>query len=315
MNYIEDPQLGKGFEMLRMPQPNDYEGSVTSTLIHYKGSRQNDNAILYIHGFNDYFFQREMAEKFYDKNIEFYALDLRKYGRSWEAHQSFNGVRSLKEYDKDIESALRIIGTARMKKIVLMGHSTGGLIATYYMVRKGRSGKICGVICNSPFYNFNLPKIQKIFLPIISFFGRIFPNAQLPVSPFSPLYGISLHKSEKGEWDYDLRLKPHEPKETKLSFVSAIYRAQRYLRHHRMIQVPFLILCSERSSRPEEWCEEVKNTDIILDVNDIKSYGKKLLGDVTIESFKGGIHDLVLSSSDVRDKVYETIFNWIHKTV
>ena len=69
----------------------------------------NGQAVLYIHGFNDYFFQKEMAFRFNERGIHFYALDLRKYGRSWLPHQKFNDIRNLRAYYEEIGEALRII--------------------------------------------------------------------------------------------------------------------------------------------------------------------------------------------------------------
>jgi alpha-beta hydrolase superfamily lysophospholipase len=53
---------------------------VIATLI---SSNRNlgDAGVLYLHGYNDYF-HTHVAEKFNENNFDFYALDLRKYGRS-----------------------------------------------------------------------------------------------------------------------------------------------------------------------------------------------------------------------------------------
>ena len=45
-------------------------------------SRISKASVLYIHGFNDYFFQRELAQKMDSAGYSFYAIDLHKYGRS-----------------------------------------------------------------------------------------------------------------------------------------------------------------------------------------------------------------------------------------
>ncbi len=44
-----------------------------------KSPQNTQKAVLYIHGFIDYFFQTEMAEQFNQHGYDFYALDLRKY--------------------------------------------------------------------------------------------------------------------------------------------------------------------------------------------------------------------------------------------
>ena len=85
--------------------------------------------MLYIHGFSDYFFQRHMAERFAAEGYAFYALDLRKYGRSLRPGQHGNFCKSLSEYYPDIARAIDVIG----EPVLLAGHSTGGLVCALYM--------------------------------------------------------------------------------------------------------------------------------------------------------------------------------------
>ncbi|HET7366123.1 MAG TPA: alpha/beta hydrolase, partial [Burkholderiales bacterium] len=51
-----------GFEALELDFPPDYDGEVVATLVRLPVSRAPRGAVLYVHGFVDYFFQRHMAE-------------------------------------------------------------------------------------------------------------------------------------------------------------------------------------------------------------------------------------------------------------
>src|ERR1051325_10378971 len=86
MNAWQPDRLLPGFEALELSFPDDYDGPVAATLVRLEGSRMSANgpngAVLYVHGFNDYFFQRHMAERFALEGYAFHALDLRKHGRS-----------------------------------------------------------------------------------------------------------------------------------------------------------------------------------------------------------------------------------------
>ena len=73
-----------------------------------------------------------MAEKFSTQGFAFYALDLRKYGRSHLENQKIGNVRNLNEYFADIDTALSIMHQEGVDKILLSGHSTGGLIVSLY---------------------------------------------------------------------------------------------------------------------------------------------------------------------------------------
>ena len=61
--------------------------------------------MLHVHGFADYFFQTEYAEWWIARGYDFYALDLRKYGRSIRAHQTPNYVADLREYFAELDPA------------------------------------------------------------------------------------------------------------------------------------------------------------------------------------------------------------------
>ena len=61
-----------------------------ATLVRRRADAPTRRAVLYLHGFVDYFFQTHLAEFFTDRGFDFYALDLRKYGRSLLPHQTPN---------------------------------------------------------------------------------------------------------------------------------------------------------------------------------------------------------------------------------
>ena len=71
-----------GYEYRHVEQPDDYSGHVKSTIVRRLSPCGGDRGVLYVHGFNDYFFQKEMGDRMVDSCLNFYAVDLRKYGRS-----------------------------------------------------------------------------------------------------------------------------------------------------------------------------------------------------------------------------------------
>ncbi|HWD23096.1 MAG TPA: alpha/beta hydrolase, partial [Burkholderiales bacterium] len=79
-----------GFEALELGFPDDYDGPVMATLVRLPAGAAPRGAVLYVHGFADYFFQRHMAQRFAAEGYAFYALDLRKHGRSLRPHQHPN---------------------------------------------------------------------------------------------------------------------------------------------------------------------------------------------------------------------------------
>ena len=303
--------LGSGYEQLTLQFPEDFEGSVVATLVRKKANQPTTKAVLYIHGFLDYFFQTEMAEQFNTHGYDFYAIDLRKYGRSHRPHQKFYNLRNLNEYDAEITEALEIIGHENHDHILLAGHSTGGLTATLYVTHHPEHPLIQALWCNSPFYDFNMPLWKKkLALPRLSALGKKLPNVRFP-SELNKWYAVSLHKDLKGEWDFNLEWKKQTYPLVYLSFVHAIFEAQKEIHQGVNVSVPTLVMSSHQTKNPKKFNQDAQTADVILDVKDIQKYAKKLQGDVTVMTIKNGLHDLVLSASPVRTEVYEKLFNWL----
>ena len=303
--------LGPDYQQLVLEFPDDYEGKVVATLVRKKNTQATTKAILYIHGFIDYFFQTEMADQFNQQGFDFYALDLRKYGRSRLGHQQLYNVRDLSEYDAEINKALEIIQAEGHDAVLLSGHSTGGLICTLFAAHHPQHSLIKGLWANSPFYDFNMSEFEKNkALPQLSKLGRLLPNLTIP-SGLNKWYVPSLHCHYHGEWNFNLEWKQPSYKMVKLSFVRAIYEAQKEIHAGVTLTIPTLVMHSHQTKNPKKWGIEAQTSDVILNVNDIQKYAEKMIGDIRIQTIENGLHDLVLSAPKVREQVYQNLFAWI----
>jgi alpha-beta hydrolase superfamily lysophospholipase len=303
--------LGGNFERITLPMPDDDEGEVVATLVRRRCPRPATRAVLYIHGFVDYFFQRQLAEQYLAHGFNFYALDLRKYGRSLLPHQTPNYCTGLREYFPEIDAAVAVIRAEDGDDTLLLnGHSTGGLIASLYAHARRQRGVIDGLFLNSPFFAFAGSRLTRQTLAVIAdSLGVLAPRTVIP-GGLSELYGRSLHAGERGEWEYDLAWKPLAGFSVRAGWVQAIYRAQQRLYAGLAIACPVLVMCSTASSRPTAWDDVLFHTDSVLDVRDISRYADQLGDQVTRLRIAGGMHDLVLSATPVRARVYHELFTW-----
>jgi alpha-beta hydrolase superfamily lysophospholipase len=307
--------LGGRFEQATISMPADYEGDVVCTIIRSKANKATNKAALYIHGFNDYFFQREMAQQFNNNGYNFYAIDLRKYGRSFLPHQSICNVRKIEEYYADIDTAISIILKEKNNFVLLCGHSTGGLVASLYANEGKKRNAINALGLNSPFFDVNMNVILKrIGMPFISSIGSIKPGISITTGN-SNLYGESLHVNYRGEWNYNLKWKQMKSPKMNFGWIHAIYKAQHRLRKGMKITCPVLVMHSDKSIKANKWSDSLHRADIVLDINDIIKHAPKLGSNVTIQSIKDGKHDLILSEKDVREKVYYNLFKWLKSLV
>ena len=309
--YVPDV-LGGHYLYRSIQMPNDYEGKVICTLVKKPQLPDVHRAVLYLHGYNDYFFQKQLGDSINAHGYNFYALDLRKYGRSLLPNQTAFFCKDLQEYFADLDTALAVIRKEGNDEVVLMAHSTGGLIVSDYLKARKAEALVAGVLLNSPFLDWNFGWfMENIVLPTVSFIGRFFPN--LTVQGYgNASYAHSLLKAFKGEWEYNTAWKMINGFPKKAGWIRAIHEAQKRIQKGNFVQCPVLVLSSDRSF-PEtaEWHEAYHETDIVLDVHDIQHYGKQLGKQVICDTIAGGIHDLILSRPAAREQTYCTIFDWL----
>ncbi|NUW36181.1 alpha/beta hydrolase [Nonomuraea sp. SMC257] len=294
------------YEITVLPMKPDFEGEVVATLVSRRtGSRR---AVLYLHGFTDYFFQDHLAEHYIARGIDFYALDLRKYGRSLLPHQTRGLVRSITEYFPEIDEAVRLIGRDH-DEVTINAHSTGGLVASLWADRVRGRGLVRGLVLNSPFFDLNVPTPLRVAADLLKT-PLSYTSRALPLPP-STVYGRTLHRSEGGEWDYDLDLKPLGGFSVHAMWLAAIRRAQRRLHAGLAVDVPVLVLASSRGLRVRDFVPEARSADVVLDPEHIARWSTCVGPHVTCVRVPDGVHDLVLSAEPVRRRVFAEIDRWM----
>lgn len=304
--------LGNGYEQRTFQMGQDAEGEVVCTLVKRSFEAQAKTAVLYVHGYNDYFFQKELGDSIATWGYRFYALDLRKYGRSLRPHQDAFYCESLREYFADIDTALATIHNEGTESILLMGHSTGGLIATYYLQTRQATTGVKALILNSPFLDWNFGWfMEEVMLPTVAYIGKWFPR--LPVSGGGvPNYAFSLLRDHQGEWEFLTNWKMPYGHTKRAGWIRAIQEAQQSVQNGERLQCPVLVLSSDHSLPEEEqWNDAYLRADIVLDVEDIRRYGERLSPQTTYSSVPDGMHDLVLSNRAARQRTYLILHDWM----
>src|ERR1700685_3227095 len=150
--------LGDGYTqtVFELGADPDGEGQIEAVLVRRepRDGEVAQGAVLYVHGFTDYFFQTELADFFAQRGLAFYALDHRKSGRARRPGHTAHYASDLALYDDELERALAIIADAHPGlPVVLAAHSTGGLIAALWLDRRRAAGRVApgaGPGVNSP---------------------------------------------------------------------------------------------------------------------------------------------------------------------
>ncbi len=294
MSDWQPDRLLAGFEAKELSFAVDYDGPVVATLVRLPPAQAGASRgpVLYVHGFVDYFFQRHMAERFAAEGYEFYALDLRKHGRSLRPRQHPYFCLDVAEYFEEISAALCEIGAP----VLLAGHSTGGLVCSLYAARGERRERLRALWLNSPFFDFNATPAQRTQIRIAAALGVLFPylstrNAVLPE------YVRGLHRDYSGEWEFDLALKPADGFPACFGWLAAVQRAHAEVHAGLALALPVLAMHSDEA-------------DIILDWRHIARWSRTLGQNVKVLAFPGAVHDLVLSRAEIRESVFSELFAW-----
>lgn len=290
--------------------PEEPDDPLCATLIRRIGERTR-RAVVYVHGWNDYFFQTHLGDFFAESGYDFYAVDLRRYGRSLRPGQLPGYITSLDEYDAELDAALAAVrADADRDEMIMMGHSTGGLIAALWAA--DHPGQVDALILNSPWLDLQGSAIVRAIGTSVvdALAGRGLGTTQIPV-PGSDIYARSLHAGRDGEWDYDLDWKAAEGGPILIGWIRAIRHGHQRVAAGLDIDIPILVMASARSNFRRRWRAELMSVDTVLDVEQIAGRATRLGRNVTIQRFDGGLHDLILSPRPVRDQVFADMAAWV----
>lgn len=309
----EPDRLGEGFECATLP----LTGGARATLIAHRGERAADGpaagrTVLYLHGWSDYFFHRHLAEYWADRGAAFYAIDLRGYGRSLdledpEARPGY--IDDLAHYDEELEAALAIIGAEHPKaRLILSGHSTGGLVAALWAHRN--PGRAAALVLISPWLEFQLDSsTRKLITPWLTWRSRRSESVPIKIR-FPDHYARSVLFS-RGNLPYELDLKPPGSFPIYPAWLRAVFAGHEAVEKGLAISAPILVEMSTTSLRERSYRSAMHAADIVLDVDVLARRAPSLGRTVVIERIPGALHDVFLSDRPVQKSAFDRITRFL----
>ena len=172
-----------------------------------------------------------------------------------------------------------------------MGHSTGGLIWTDFLLRYPLFQPKT-VVLNSPFFELNMPKWKAAILkPIVRLIGRYFPKSRYRFSPTK--YGISLHQDYDGLWSFNTKWKRLRGRAVHIGWMRALVTSFDRIKEGQL-RNPVLVLASDKFN------DGVKKSDIVLDPEKIYNESVRLFPDLKYHTVNDAMHDVFLSEYDAR---------------
>lgn len=328
-----DDILGSGFRQVTLPLFDDDEGEVVTTLVKYTpaddplaldGTPSSPRFVfLALHGWNDYFYHAHLARSIARAGGAFYALDLRKYGRSLRDHQTPGYITALSDYDDDVHAARDVIlDTDGDLPFVLYGHSTGGLTASLWADR--HPGALAGLVLNSPWLELQgSTLLRHISAPILSSLAKYSPDTVLPAEDLG-FYDRTLSgydtadriidgddPFESGGWPFNRQWRTNPSAPVRVGWLNAILDGHKRVADGLDIRCPIIVLTSRTTLFSSTWSEKMREADTVLDVKQIWSRVPNLGPVTTLIQLEGAIHDVILSRREVRDRALSEIARWL----
>ncbi|HKU31505.1 alpha/beta hydrolase [Arthrobacter sp. NyZ413] len=338
--------LGFGFETLELELLPDDEGPVCATLVRHvrkdaplsaphglldsltaftRRRRRRDvpvtegppRVVLYIHGWADYFMQAELAEFLTASGFHFYAVDLRKFGRSLRTGQTPGYATDLSVYDEDLDAAILAIqqdlrertGNSEAPTIHMIAHSLGGLIAALWANRN--PGRIATLTLNSPWLELQGSSLfRSIAMHLVEPFARTDPKRPFRF-PEMPAYWQSVSNQAHGEWTLDPVWRPKASFPIRAGWTKAVLAGHAAVERKLNIDAPVLVLLSGRTRIQAEWSADLMRVDAVIDVEQTARRALGLGRRTAVFRYPGALHDVFLSRRTVRQQAYRDVAIWL----
>ncbi len=307
--------LGTGFTQQTLFLANDEEGPVVATLVRYVGptTDRSKTPVLYVHGWSDYFFNHEYARFWADRGHPFYALDLRKYGRSLRQWHSPGLIDDLIQYDEELLQACRLIrrdtGGLQRQRLLLTGHSTGGLVLALWANRHPEL--VAGLVLNSPWLEFQGSALMRQFASaMIDPWHILTPRRELHL-PKPEHYYRSMSDAHHGQWQLHQQWRPAGGFPIYPRWVKAVLSAHAEVAKGLTIQAPIFTVLSAESQFWSAWQTRMQQVDIVLDVEQVAARVAGLGREVTLYRQQGAMHDVFASQQPARTEAYAALRRWL----
>lgn len=313
VEWLPDAEL-PGYELTTIPLPEeptyDFEpaGSLVATVVR-RNPPTSSRALIYVHGWNDYFFQTHLADSVASDGFDFYALELRRYGRSLRDGQLAGYIADLDDYFAEFDAAYELLRSEGYREIVLMGHSTGGLAAVLYTHERPRA--FSALVLNAPWIEMQgSPVIRPAAQPVFTAMSAVAPTRMLVMSD-GGFYARTISAAQEGAWTYNLKFKGDPAFGVRIGWLKAIMAGQTRVEHGLSIDCPVLVLTAERSDFSRKWHEGLRKADVVLDVERIASRVPRLGHHVTLVRIPDAMHDIVLSAEPARAMFFDEVSRFL----
>jgi len=289
-NFMNDCFIDKG--------DNNHKFCITKLF-----KNENTKSCIYIPGNNDYFYNKKLATQLYNKGYNFFAISFPNYGFVSDTnnpyYSTFASIPSLYKYIDFI------VKYYKLNQIdMLIGHSTGGLIATCYAEYKNRNNLfIKRLVLSSPLLDWYGDPNPKSYLEkedflknVITPLALVIPDINLKSSVGTPNLTTC---EEFNELNFNPKYKSLTEINTYPQWIRACTLQMRRVQGGKInVKCNVDVLVSDKSV----YWKYSTDGDNTLDVSEIMMYSKKIsTGELSMHVIKNSVHTTFLHVSDITE--------------
>ncbi|MHA7177018.1 alpha/beta hydrolase [Arthrobacter sp. Sr24] len=195
------------------------------------------------------------------------------------------------------------------RPLVLLGHSAGGLTLSLWAAR--HPGAAAAVVLNSPWLEFQASEVGRAMVaPLIQARTKFRPMVPFPsIDP--GFYTRAVSKLFDGEWEYESQWRPDRGFPVTASFLHAIFQGQAHVAQGLGLEVPVLVMLSDKSYLQPKWSSTALAADVVLNVDTVATRAPDLGSKVTLHRIPGAFHDVFLSPAKIREQAYAGMGRWV----
>jgi alpha-beta hydrolase superfamily lysophospholipase len=196
------------------------------------------------------------------------------------------------------------------RRLVLMGHSTGGLVLAMWAARHPATA--AALVLNSPWLELQLgAAARQALAPLVQMRARLDPLGSHPIVDLGFYTRAQREIGSLPDDEHRARWRPDNGFATHPGWLSAVLAAHRAVATGIDVGCPVLVLLSTRSSSPFTWTDDMTSADSVLVVEEIARASTRIGRRVTIARIEGAIHDVFLSARAPRAEAYEALEEWV----
>jgi alpha-beta hydrolase superfamily lysophospholipase len=274
--------------------------------------------ILQVHGYNDYFFHVHAAQAFMDAGFAFYAVDLRRAGRSLKPGEHPHDMRKYTEPGDDIAEAAEaavadaVAAAGTELPLVLHAHSTGGLTGIMWVADRPHPA-LAAVVLNGPLFGRHMDLFRRIASHALPVIAAVRPRLVVGKAP--SVYSTHLHVSGGGEWEFDTSLKRPSGVQARASWANAVRNAQRRVMRGLNVQLPVLVGRAAEGGPERADNPNLDHQDIVVDVQAIARLTPLIGPRTEALVIEGAVHDLSLSKAGPRGEYLTAVTTWLDRVL